>query len=109
MATSTEIEINGKKYSVNYPPDTPLLYVLRDELGLSFSIIGLTFCVPLARLGDELATMRGGSAAVAMATPANSKRSRRVSDRVALSALTSRSAASLMMILLLGQFLQGHS
>ena len=35
MATSTELEINGKKYSVNYPPDTPLLYVLRDEIGLT--------------------------------------------------------------------------
>jgi aerobic-type carbon monoxide dehydrogenase small subunit (CoxS/CutS family) len=35
MATTTELEINGKKYSVNYPPDTPLLYVLRDELGLT--------------------------------------------------------------------------
>jgi aerobic-type carbon monoxide dehydrogenase small subunit (CoxS/CutS family) len=35
MATSTELEINGKKYSVSYPPETPLLYVLRDELGLT--------------------------------------------------------------------------
>jgi aerobic-type carbon monoxide dehydrogenase small subunit (CoxS/CutS family) len=30
-----EIEVNGKRYPVNYPPDTPLLYVLRDELRLS--------------------------------------------------------------------------
>lgn len=30
-----EIEVNGKRYPVNYPPDTPLLYVLRDELLLS--------------------------------------------------------------------------
>ncbi len=30
-----EIEVNGKRYAVNYPPDTPLLYVLRDELQLS--------------------------------------------------------------------------
>src|SRR6202140_1734195 len=35
MATSIELEINGKRYSVNYPPNTPLLYVLRDELGLT--------------------------------------------------------------------------
>ena len=35
MASSLELEINGKKYSVGYPPDTPLLYVLRDELGLT--------------------------------------------------------------------------
>jgi aerobic-type carbon monoxide dehydrogenase small subunit (CoxS/CutS family) len=30
-----ELQINGKRVSVAYPPDTPLLYVLRDELGLT--------------------------------------------------------------------------
>jgi aerobic-type carbon monoxide dehydrogenase small subunit (CoxS/CutS family) len=30
-----EIEVNGKRYPVNYPSNTPLLYVLRDELFLS--------------------------------------------------------------------------
>jgi aerobic-type carbon monoxide dehydrogenase small subunit (CoxS/CutS family) len=35
MANSLEIEVNGKRYAVKYPGDTPLLYVLRDELGLS--------------------------------------------------------------------------
>ena len=35
MASGIQLEINGKRYSVNYPPDTPLLYVLRDELGLT--------------------------------------------------------------------------
>src|SRR5260221_13237914 len=35
MASNLELEINGKKYSVAYPPDTRLLYVLRDELGLT--------------------------------------------------------------------------
>jgi len=35
-----EIEVNGKRYPVNYPPDTPLLYVLRDELGLTGSKYG---------------------------------------------------------------------
>ncbi len=35
MASILELEINGKKYTVAYPPDTPLLYVLRDELGLT--------------------------------------------------------------------------
>lgn len=35
MAKPMEIEVNGKRYPVNYPPDTPLLYVLRDELGLT--------------------------------------------------------------------------
>ena len=35
MAKSLEIEVNGKRYSVSYPPDTPLLYVLHDEIGLT--------------------------------------------------------------------------
>jgi isoquinoline 1-oxidoreductase subunit alpha len=35
MANSIELEVNGKKYQVRYPPDTPLLYVLRDDLGLT--------------------------------------------------------------------------
>lgn len=35
MAKSIEIEVNGKRYLVSYAPDTPLLYVLRDELGLT--------------------------------------------------------------------------
>ena len=35
MAKSMEIEVNGKRYVVSYPPDTPLLFVLRDELGLT--------------------------------------------------------------------------
>ena len=30
-----EIEVNGKRYPVSYPSNTPLLYVLRDELFLS--------------------------------------------------------------------------
>ena len=35
MAELIRLEVNGKHYSVNYPPETPLLYVLRDELGLT--------------------------------------------------------------------------
>ena len=30
-----QVEVNGKRYAVKYPGDTPLLYVLRDELGLT--------------------------------------------------------------------------
>jgi aerobic-type carbon monoxide dehydrogenase small subunit (CoxS/CutS family) len=40
MPKAIELEVNGKKYPVNYPPDTPLLYVLRDELGLTGSKYG---------------------------------------------------------------------
>jgi aerobic-type carbon monoxide dehydrogenase small subunit (CoxS/CutS family) len=35
MANPLQLEVNGKHYTVNYPGDTPLLYVLRDELGLT--------------------------------------------------------------------------
>ena len=40
MAKPIELEINGKRYPVRYPADTPLLYVLRDELGLTGSKYG---------------------------------------------------------------------
>jgi len=40
MPKAIEIEVNGKRYSVQYDPETPLLYVLRDELGLTGSKYG---------------------------------------------------------------------
>jgi aerobic-type carbon monoxide dehydrogenase small subunit (CoxS/CutS family) len=40
MTKAIEIEVNGRRYPVKYPPDTPLLYVLRDELGLTGSKYG---------------------------------------------------------------------
>jgi aerobic-type carbon monoxide dehydrogenase small subunit (CoxS/CutS family) len=35
MSKPIELEVNGQKYPVQYDPETPLLYVLRDELGLT--------------------------------------------------------------------------
>lgn len=35
MPKLMDLDVNGKRYPVKYPPDTPLLYVLRDELGLT--------------------------------------------------------------------------
>jgi aerobic-type carbon monoxide dehydrogenase small subunit (CoxS/CutS family) len=35
MAIPLLLEVNDKRYAVKYPGDTPLLYVLRDELGLT--------------------------------------------------------------------------
>jgi isoquinoline 1-oxidoreductase subunit alpha len=32
---ATNLNVNGRSYSVAAPPDTPLLWVLRDELGLT--------------------------------------------------------------------------
>ena len=40
MATALEIEVNAKRYPVHDDPETPLLYVLRDELGLTGSKYG---------------------------------------------------------------------
>jgi aerobic-type carbon monoxide dehydrogenase small subunit (CoxS/CutS family) len=40
MPKAIEIEVNGKRYPVRYDPETPLLYVLRDELGLTGSKYG---------------------------------------------------------------------
>ena len=36
----TKLEINGKSYSVDVPLDTPLLWVLRDEIGLTGTKFG---------------------------------------------------------------------
>jgi nicotinate dehydrogenase subunit A len=36
----TEIEVNGERHSIAAAPDTPLLYVLRNELGLCGSRFG---------------------------------------------------------------------
>jgi aerobic-type carbon monoxide dehydrogenase small subunit (CoxS/CutS family) len=40
MPKSLEIEVNGKRYAVQYSPETSLLDVLRDELGLTGSKYG---------------------------------------------------------------------
>src|ERR1700674_65493 len=40
MPKAIEIEVNGKRYPVRYDPETTLLYVLRDELGLTGSKYG---------------------------------------------------------------------
>ena len=31
----TSVTVNGRRYNVNLPDDTPLLWALRDELGLT--------------------------------------------------------------------------
>jgi isoquinoline 1-oxidoreductase subunit alpha len=36
----TKLDINGKSYSIDVPPDTPLLWVLRDEIGLTGTKFG---------------------------------------------------------------------
>ena len=43
---ATELKVNGKTLSVDAPPDTPLLWVLRDEIGLKGTKFGcgVAFC-----------------------------------------------------------------
>lgn len=36
----TKLNINGKSYDVDLPPDTPLLWVLRDQIGLTGTKFG---------------------------------------------------------------------
>ena len=36
----TKLNINGKQYQLDLPPDTPLLWVLRDDLGLTGTKFG---------------------------------------------------------------------
>jgi aerobic-type carbon monoxide dehydrogenase small subunit (CoxS/CutS family) len=40
MPNAIEIEVNGRRYPVHYDAQTPLLYVLRDDLGLTGSKYG---------------------------------------------------------------------
>lgn len=40
MPAPIKLEVNGKKYAVQYPPDVSLLTALRDELGLTGSKYG---------------------------------------------------------------------
>jgi isoquinoline 1-oxidoreductase subunit alpha len=40
VAKPIELEVNGKRYSVAVDPETPLLFVLRDVLGLTGSKYG---------------------------------------------------------------------
>ena len=34
------LDINGKRYEIDLPDDTPLLWVLRDEIGLTGTKFG---------------------------------------------------------------------
>ncbi len=40
MAEALVISVNGTQHVIESPPDTPLLYVLRDELGLRGPLFG---------------------------------------------------------------------
>jgi nicotinate dehydrogenase subunit A len=75
---ATQITVNGQQQTVNASPDTPLLYVLRDELGLAGPKFGcglsqcgacavhldgrpVRSCVtPLSRVGSQAVTTLEG-------------------------------------------------
>ena len=64
MATNLRITVNGKPHRVEAAPDTPLLYVLRDELNLN----GPKFGCGLAQCG-ACTVQLGGDAVRSCVTP----------------------------------------
>ena len=54
MRAEIELNINGRRCAVSVEPDTPLLYVLRNELGLTAAKLGcgLEQCYACAVLVD---------------------------------------------------------
>jgi nicotinate dehydrogenase subunit A len=55
MTMQTTLIVNGQKYSVTVDPDTPLLFVLNDELGLR----GPRFGCGMAQCGACTVILRG--------------------------------------------------
>jgi len=61
---ATKLDVNGRSYDVNSPPDTPLLWVLRDELGLT----GTKYGCGIAQCG-ACTVMVDGDAVFSCLTP----------------------------------------
>jgi isoquinoline 1-oxidoreductase alpha subunit len=68
----TKLDINGKAYSVDLPADTPLLWVLRDEIGLTGTKFGcgMALCGACTILIDG---QPGRACVTAISTLANKK------------------------------------
>jgi aerobic-type carbon monoxide dehydrogenase small subunit (CoxS/CutS family) len=73
MAKPLEISVNGKKHKVEAQPDTPLLYVLRNELALS----GPRFGCGLAQCGACTVHL-SGAAARSCVTPVSAAQGQQV-------------------------------
>ena len=41
----TELNVNGKKYKVDVDPDTPLLWAIREQVGLTGTKYGCGVCL----------------------------------------------------------------
>jgi isoquinoline 1-oxidoreductase alpha subunit len=67
VARATVITVNGKRHTITSKPDTPLLYVLRNELGLHATKFGCG----LAQCG-ACAVLVGGTETRSCVTPVSS-------------------------------------
>ncbi len=76
-----QLNINGKSYSVDVPPDTPLLWVIRDSLGLT----GTKFGCGMAQCGACTVHL-DGDAIRSCATPVSAVGSKRMTTIEGLSA-----------------------
>ena len=79
---STSLTINGKRVTVQAEPDTPLLWVIRDEIGLTGTKFGCgaSFCgactvllngLPVRSCQTTLSTAAGGSVSTVESLSAN--------------------------------------
>ena len=73
MATTLQITVNGRRHRVEAAPDTPLLYVLRNDVGLG----GPKFGCGLAQCGACTVHL-GGNAVRSCVTPVSAVGSRPV-------------------------------
>lgn len=76
----TTLTINGKRHTVDVPPDTPLLWVLRDELGMT----GTKFGCGMALCGACTVHV-DGQPARACSTPVSALANRQITTVEALS------------------------
>jgi len=89
----TTLEINGKRVDVDVPADTPLLWTLRDELGLT----GTKFGCGMALCGActvhlDGAPIRSCVTPISAAIGKRSRRSRRSAPRRSVSGSWRRGA-----------------
>jgi len=77
----TKLDVNGKQYNVDLPDDTPLLWALRDHIGLT----GTKFGCGMALCGACTVHI-DGQATRACITPISAVRARRITTIEAVGA-----------------------